>query len=178
MTVQLTDYRFRNDDGSETAATWSEDANTPITLSPGDHFRLRVRVAETAGVGPKHNEDPVKSLYWQERVVAPDTNFSPEVAQCDSLYYDDSALFGADSTEQLQTPSANYITDNDGLFDWNSSRTNVDLAFDANKDVELEACLVVPTDAVPGTDLEFKVDGLWGVTPLDGILNTAVVHVM
>jgi hypothetical protein len=42
-------YRFRNDDGSESAATWKAAQNTNVTLSEDATFRLRFEVQETAG---------------------------------------------------------------------------------------------------------------------------------
>lgn len=177
MTVELTDYRFRNDDGTETGATWMAAPNTPVTLSPGDHFRLRVHVAETAGVKPKHSEDPTKKLYWQQHIVGEGDFGSLVMSQCDTVWYDDSALWGDDTTEQFESPSLNYIVDNDGLFDWNSSRISVELEFAPNRDVELEACLVVPTVATPGDVLEIKMDGAFGIRGLDGILNMPTILV-
>lgn len=45
------DYRWRNDDGSITAATWVSSENSAVTagFSPGDNVRLRVNFGETAG---------------------------------------------------------------------------------------------------------------------------------
>jgi len=44
-------FRFRNDDGSESSATWKANAGTNITLniSEDNTFRLRIEVRETAG---------------------------------------------------------------------------------------------------------------------------------
>ena len=46
-------YRFRNDDGSETTATWKAALNTPVTGQALDtNFRLRIAFEETAGGNP------------------------------------------------------------------------------------------------------------------------------
>jgi hypothetical protein len=42
-------FRFRNDDGSEAAATWKDAQNTDISLAETDPFRLRFEIQETAG---------------------------------------------------------------------------------------------------------------------------------
>jgi len=42
-------FRFRNDDGSETTATWSAVADTNVTISGDTNFRLRIAIRETAG---------------------------------------------------------------------------------------------------------------------------------
>ena len=47
--ASLTQYafRFRNDDGSESAATWDAAENTNVSLSPGSKIRLRVGIDAT-----------------------------------------------------------------------------------------------------------------------------------
>jgi len=45
-----TDYRVRNDDGNESAATWKADANTAVSHPRGSLVRVRARVSNT-GVG-------------------------------------------------------------------------------------------------------------------------------
>lgn len=42
-------YRFRNDDGSETTATWDQAQNTPTTKGVDEETRLRVMVDTTDG---------------------------------------------------------------------------------------------------------------------------------
>jgi hypothetical protein len=41
-------YRFRNDDGSETTATWKAAQNTSASITPDETFRFRVGVNATA----------------------------------------------------------------------------------------------------------------------------------
>jgi hypothetical protein len=43
-------YRFRNDDGSETTATWKAAQNTDVSMPEGTTFRLRFEIQETNGV--------------------------------------------------------------------------------------------------------------------------------
>lgn len=40
-------FRFRNDDGSETTATWKDTQDTSVTLAANSEFRLRVLVNAT-----------------------------------------------------------------------------------------------------------------------------------
>jgi hypothetical protein len=42
-------FRFRNDDGSETTATWIDALNTNVSLTAGSTYRLRITLQETAG---------------------------------------------------------------------------------------------------------------------------------
>lgn len=58
-------YRFRNDDGSEAAATWKAAQNTPVTLSGGATFRLRFEVQETGGT--EASTFPDRQLHLQYR---------------------------------------------------------------------------------------------------------------
>jgi hypothetical protein len=52
LAINLTQsaFRFRNDDGSESAASWKAAQNTATTIAVGERFRLRVR-EESAGAG-------------------------------------------------------------------------------------------------------------------------------
>jgi len=47
--VEQTRFRFRNDDGNETGATWKAAENTDITLAADVLFRLRIGLQETGG---------------------------------------------------------------------------------------------------------------------------------
>jgi hypothetical protein len=48
MAYDQTDYRFRNDDGSETAATWKAAANTATNQATSENFRVRFVIASDA----------------------------------------------------------------------------------------------------------------------------------
>lgn len=48
--VEQKAYRFRNDDGSETTATWKAAQNVGATLPIDNGFRLRFEVEESAGI--------------------------------------------------------------------------------------------------------------------------------
>lgn len=52
--LSQTQYRGRNDDGSETTATWKANANTDWTQPVDESFRVRFVVQETAG-GAENN---------------------------------------------------------------------------------------------------------------------------
>lgn len=184
MVVSLTDYRFRNDDGSEVTATWKEALNTPVTLAPGEKTRIRVRVAETAGVSPKKKDDPVRDLYWQYRITRANGTSSDlfdyqiTTLQCDAQGYLDSLVDGDDTTEQFASTTSNYITDNNALFDANGSATSVEETFGANTDVELELCFQVPSDLNTGDIIELKTDYIFGgQIPLDSIDNMPTIFV-
>ena len=54
-TLEQTHYRFRNDDGSETTATWAAAEDTPISLAKNTPVRLRVEIGATG--------DPASAAY-------------------------------------------------------------------------------------------------------------------
>jgi hypothetical protein len=55
--AQQTQYRWRNDDGNETTATWKAAANTPIQVSnTTDIIRLRIEMNNTSGSDHMVNE--------------------------------------------------------------------------------------------------------------------------
>ena len=53
MSIRQFGFRFRNDDESETSATWKATQNTNITLPPGDPVRLRIGIDSTGDIGAK-----------------------------------------------------------------------------------------------------------------------------
>ncbi len=54
--VQQTSFRWRDDNGSETTATWLEDENTSLTsLTPNSEVRLRIAIANTGTTTGNYN---------------------------------------------------------------------------------------------------------------------------
>lgn len=49
--VEVVSWRWRNDDGSETAATWKAATNTSVTNTAGTNVRLRIGIKKHAGTG-------------------------------------------------------------------------------------------------------------------------------
>jgi hypothetical protein len=54
-TLDQTHFRWRNDDGSETTATWAAAEDTPISLAKNTPVRLRVEIGATG--------DPASAAY-------------------------------------------------------------------------------------------------------------------
>lgn len=50
-TIEQEGFRFRNDDGSESTATWLAAQDTNVSLDPADTFRLRLLVNTTGSAG-------------------------------------------------------------------------------------------------------------------------------
>jgi len=52
-TIGQTQYRWRNDDGNQSTATWKAAVNTPIIATATDVLRLRIELSNTgSGAGP------------------------------------------------------------------------------------------------------------------------------
>jgi hypothetical protein len=51
IAVDQTCYRFRNDDGSETSATWAAALNTTVSQAQNANFRLRIGTTSSTGSG-------------------------------------------------------------------------------------------------------------------------------
>ncbi len=54
--TRLTSYRWRNDDGSETSATWKAAINTPISVTDQSNLRLRIAMEETGNSSGQFTE--------------------------------------------------------------------------------------------------------------------------
>jgi len=110
-------FRWRNDDGNETGATWAGALNTDIECPIGGKRRLRLETEEQAGGDL-------------------DVGFTLQVSHNGAAYGDisaataavlfDSANFvdGADCTQQLATSLKTFDADNDGMQDSGSISTD------------------------------------------------------
>lgn len=57
--TRLTSYRWRNDDGSETSATWKEATNTPIKVTNQSNLRLRIAMEDTGNTTSQYTENVI-----------------------------------------------------------------------------------------------------------------------
>ncbi|MCA0455663.1 MAG: LamG domain-containing protein [Chloroflexi bacterium] len=73
VTVTQSAYRFRDDDGSESTATWRQSENTVDTAAPEDAFRLRLQVdadGDPASQDLQLEYSVQGSGVWQKAVTA------------------------------------------------------------------------------------------------------------
>ena len=56
-----THFRWRNDNGDETGATWKELEDTNTSKPKNQNIRLRVAWNESAGANPNLSVDPLRS---------------------------------------------------------------------------------------------------------------------
>ena len=159
-------FRIRDDDGSETGATWLEDLNDDHTLSADNAFRIRFEIEETAGAseGAFYHE-----VYYSRNsgawtlVEASDTYIRPELS---SEFAD-----GDDCTQQLG--SGTFFTNNNSMVE-DGQTENLGLA--ASTHTEQEYCMKFQWSAVSDEDtFDFRVERYNGDThglDLDGYTNT------
>lgn len=145
-----THARFRNDDGSETTATFkaNEDANT--LMFTDTNYRIRIQVDETAGgtsanfVGVlrySHNGGAYTAVSGSSSVVR--ASASPNVA-------DEAA-----TTAQLTAPTGTFLTGAFDEADGSAGTTQVDFA--AGQYTEFEWCFQVRSaDVSPGDTIDFR----------------------
>lgn len=154
-------FRFRDDDGSESGATWLEIVNTNISADMDTNIRLRFLIQETAS-----GSEEEKVFFYQFRINAGAwaiiTNSGAVIAG-ESIHYS----HGDDTTQQLG--SGTYITENDGMHSWLAGATTGGVLndFAGHDEEETEICFQINSGvASPGDELEFRtIDG--AENPLD-----------
>jgi len=70
-------WRWRNDDGSETSATWKADQNMPVLITSDEAIRLRIELYNNGDGGLKDAviEDSIDGVAgWQTITTTPGTN--------------------------------------------------------------------------------------------------------
>lgn len=142
-------FRFRNDDGSEAAATWKANLNTNATVIIGQTFRLRFLVQETAGGTNAEGfklQSNLNGAGWN------DVTASSTVAK---IVASTGLTEGGDTTQQLG--AGTFQTDNDGQEDGDGTTTNT-AETKASKDIELEFAVQLLDADVDDTDeVQFRV---------------------
>lgn len=141
-------FRLRNDDGSQTAATWIAATNTNASIAVDTVFRVRIAVLETAG-GRKANQSlPLEYSLNGGGFTAVSTS-TPVQATASAFVSD-----GAATTQQITTGT--FVA---GQFDSNASVANV--SFAGNDRTEMEYCLRLdPAQINNGDTVALRVTGL------------------
>lgn len=122
-------FRGRNDDGSETTATWKAAANTNWTQTVDENFRVRFEILETAGGG--ENNVPFQLQYNPNGIGWSNVTDTSTVVRS-SL----SANFADDDTTTQQLGTATFITPNAGMDEVNGLTGTI--TFSGNDAVEVE----------------------------------------
>jgi hypothetical protein len=152
-------FRGRNDNGSETTATWIATANTNWTqpvesIYTGDHFRVRFLVRENGGVSAA---DKTFQLEYNRNGGGWNdvTGASAVIRARASDYLTDAE----DTTQQLG--SGTFISNNDAVDETNGQAGGTVLDFAGSDEVELEFSLrLVGEDLLNGDSIQLRVKGL------------------
>lgn len=107
-TYQQYAFRLRNDDGSQTSATWVASQNTNASLNVDTNYRVRFGII---GNGPSGWSSQTFNLYCSKNGGSYNA-----IASGQAVKYSASSNFaqGADSTIQLDAVGA-FIDDNNGM---------------------------------------------------------------
>lgn len=102
-------WRWRNDDGGETNATWAADENEPVVIKSDDNIRLRVECYDSFPFGENFNFMNIKLAYKIES--AEDYTIISESAHENHFIIAESAQFedGDPTTKQLSNFYSNFF---------------------------------------------------------------------
>ena len=152
-------FRGRNNDGTETTATWQAAANVNWTqpvesVFEGEHFRVRFLVRENGGVSAADKtfqlEYKLNSGSWN------DVTGASAVIRAKATDY----LTEAEDTTQ-QLGSGTFISNNDGVDETNGQAGGAVLDFAGNDEVELEFSLwIIGGDVADNDTIQLRIKGL------------------
>lgn len=140
--TQLT-FRGRNDDGSESGATWKATQGTDWTQDTGVNFRVRFRIDETAS---RSWSNKTWNLYYQRN-----SGGYSAVGASTPVQFSLSSNFadGDDCTSQLTGGTGTFVTDNNGMKETTGGATNTG---SAGYLFEVEFCLILDQAQLTDTD--------------------------
>lgn len=164
-----TTFRGRNDDGSETTATWKATAGTDWTQPVDTNFRIRFNI--NASTAAPSSPQAFKFMYSHNGgAYAPIATASSVVRPSASANFADAAL----TTEQL----AGAGTFNAGRMDSSSGSANGFINAPAvGQDTEIEACLQLRSvDVANGDTVNLRAYAA-GPVPLNAYTDTPTITV-
>ncbi len=162
-------FRGRNNDGSETTATWQAAANVnwtqPVEGNKEEYFRVRFLVRENGGVSAADNTFQLEYNHngggWN------DVTGSSAVIRA---WGSDNLTDGEDTTQQLG--SGTFISNNDGVDETNGQAGGIVLDFVGGDEVELEFSLrLMGGDLLNNDSIQLRIKGL------DTYTNTPTITV-
>lgn len=140
--TQIT-FRGRNDDGSESGATWKATQGSDWTQDTGVKFRVRFRIDETAS---RAWSNKVWNLYYQRNTSGYNAVTGSTPVQ---FALSDNFVDGDDCTSQLTGGTGTFVTDNNGMKETIGGATN---SGTAGYLFETEFCLVIDGAQVADND--------------------------
>ena len=148
--MQQIDYRWRNDDDNESAASWNASENIPTTITQNQNIRLRFAITN----GGDTATDPINyQIQYGEKITS-----CSSIASWTSMPNDNSGHWKiADSgfiTDSEPTTNASGITDENSNFKAgevkDTSNQTSAIAMQANEFTELEYSLSATLNATDG----------------------------
>jgi hypothetical protein len=153
--TRMSTYRWRNDDGNESTATWKAATNTPIIINNLNPLRLRIAVEDFntsfSGVtGVNANlEYSENGGAWQS------------ITATSSMFTLVSSSFVTDNTTTTQQISSGNPTNfMGGLFKSTNTNTAYTLSVDGNNFCEHEFCIKPTLAFSPSSIYTFRIPGL------------------
>lgn len=164
--MDQTQFRFRNDDGDEAAATWRQAVNVDDTQPVDTVLRVRFTVAETAGKA-KTNFKPQLEYQLNGGGFLSVTATSSVVQSAASQLVD-----GNDCTQQISTTT--FVTTNEGQdeVDGRAGGTNCDYV--GNDKAEFEySYQIISGDVVDSDVIDLRIAGLDNYTVADATITVS-----
>lgn len=168
------DFRGRNDDGSQSAATWKALVNTNWTQVVDENFRVRFAVRDDGG-------GALNDVQLQLEYNLNGAGWNPVNAASLVVRSAASGNFaeGDSTTQQISTTGGTFITPNSGMDESNGlagEANDIDFVDGVNDEVEVEFCAQVRSADVANNDVvQLRVTAAG--TPLGNYTNTPSVTV-
>jgi len=148
------EFRGRNDDGTETTATWKAAENTNWNQKTGENFRVRFNIQETSDAAA--TDISLQLQYNKNAEGWLDVNASSLVCRSSASA---NVTDGLDTTEQM-AGTGPFVTPNGGFdeVDGLAGGTALDYTTTINQDVELEFCCQLrAADTQTGDTVQLRV---------------------
>jgi hypothetical protein len=156
MALELEGYRWRNDDGSQTTATWQENQDVASTFALDTPKRLRVLINATADpANAKYRLEYKKSTnsQWIGVPVAGTAGHAITLATSTNI-----TAGGEATTSQLTAPSGKNTSDFDTGRMWDDENGSDAVDITSDDYTELEWCIKAITGIAAATDVyQFRV---------------------
>lgn len=166
-------WRWRNDDGTESSATFKADENTEITLNNTDIIRLRVEIYREDLQGPATPAIPILRYYSTANTTAVEITTDPQTT--DAFYLTTSAHDVSGNTTNLLTDKHPQTS----IGKVYGQQATDPLDFPANTSAELEWILKPTAHIVPGETYYFEIgDYVIAATPTLKVAATLPVNLV
>lgn len=156
-TIVQNHFRWRNDDGSQTTATWkaAEDTNPSGVQAFNTNFRLRIATTETNSASPAASVAP--RLEYKAGTACSGTGWTTittSTSNAFALSASSNFTDGAATTQQLSSGGGGFGFSAGKILETTNPPSAVSLS---KADTEHEWSLVATSNATPGTTYAFRV---------------------